>query len=219
MSNAATSNDSHTTAVTDESHTATADDSHISTDDSNMATVSALLEPDKPNLVKTSVSKTEVSKAVPDEVMLREIEQLELDNLHNFYNCKHKSCKVFSEEEEARQKLLKKRRMHHSWLEEKDLSYCKTTGIWWLIFSENQGIFCFLCRKHKTLNTQNSAAVFSSSPGTRYLKEALQEHEATKMHKAAVEAEMNQRVSLFHSQYEEKHAVHNDVLLNAFTVL
>lgn len=141
MSNAATSDDSHTTAVTDESHTATADDSHIST-------VSALLEPDKQNLAKTSVSKTEASKAVPDEVMLVEIEQLELDNLHNFYNCKHKSGKDFSDEEEARQKLLKKRRMHHSWLEEKDLSYYKTMGIWRLIFSENQGIFCFLCRKH-----------------------------------------------------------------------
>ena len=212
MSNVTTSDDSPTTAVTDGSHTATANDS-------NMVTVSALLEPDKQNSAKTSVSKTEVSKAVPDEVMLAEIEQLELDNLHNFYNCKHKSCKEFSEEEEARQKLSKKRRMHHSWLEEKDLSYCKTTGIWWLIFSENQGVFCFLCRKHKTLNTQNSAAVFSSSPGTRYRKEALREHAATKVHKAAVEAEMNQRVSLFHSQYEEKQAVRNDVLFNAFTAL
>ena len=69
-----------------------------------------------------------MSKAVPDEVMLTEIEQLELSNLHNFYNCKHKSCKEFSDEEEARQKLLKKRRMHHSWQEEKDLSYCKPRG-------------------------------------------------------------------------------------------
>ena len=217
MSNAATSDDSHTTAVTGDSLSATADDSHIAK--ANTATVSALVEPEKQNLAKTSAPKTEVSKAVPDEVMLTEIGQLELDNLHNFYNCKHKSCKEFSKEEEARQKLLKKRRMHHSWLEEKDLLYCKTTGIWWLIFSENQGVFCFLCRKHKTRNTQNSAAVFSSSPGTRYRKEALREHTATKMHKAAVEAEMNQRVSLFHSQYEEKQAVHNDVLFNAFTAL
>ena len=30
---------------------------------------------------------------------------------------------------------------------------------------------------------------------------------------------MNQRVSLFHSQYEEKHAVRNNVLFNAFTAL
>ena len=36
------------------------------------------------------------------------------------------------------------------------------------------------------------------------------------MQEAAVEAEMNQRVSMFHQQYEEKKAVRNDVLYNAF---
>ena len=58
----------------------------------------------KQNFAKTSVSKTEMSRTVPDEVMLTEIEQLELNNFHNFYNCKHKTCKEFSDEEEARQK-------------------------------------------------------------------------------------------------------------------
>ena len=48
-------------AVTGDSHTATGD-SHI-----------ALLEPEKQNLANTSVPNTEVSKAVPDEVMLTEI--------------------------------------------------------------------------------------------------------------------------------------------------
>lgn len=105
--------------------------------------------------------------------------------------------KGFSEGEEARQKLLKKRRIHHSWLEKKDLAYYKTTGFWWVLFLEHQGVYCFLCRKHKTLDTQNNAAVFSSSPGTRYQTEVLQEHAVTNMHKAAIEAEMNQRVSVF----------------------
>ena len=82
----------------------------MATDDSNTATVSAL--PEQQNLAKTSVPKTEVSKAVPEKVMFADIEQLELDNLHNFYNCKHKSCREFSKGEEARQKLLKKKRMH-----------------------------------------------------------------------------------------------------------
>lgn len=39
------------------------------------------------------------------------------------------------------------------------------------------------------------------------------------MHEAAVEAEMNHRVSMFHQQYEEKKAVRNDVLYNAFAAL
>ena len=44
-------------ADTDDSHTATVDDSHMATDDSNMTTVSALLEPERENLAKTSVPK------------------------------------------------------------------------------------------------------------------------------------------------------------------
>ena len=80
-------------------------------------------------------------------------------------------------------------------------------------------MFCFLCCKHKTLNTQNNAAVFSSTPRKRYRKEAIREHSSAKMHQAAVEVEMNQRVSMFHQQYEEKEAVRNDVLYNAFAAL
>ena len=160
-----------------------------------------------------------VSKAIADDIMLLEIEKCGLSNLHNYYECKQKSCKDFSEEEEARQKKLKKRRFHHSWVEERELAYDKTTGIWRLLFSENQDMFCFLCCKHKTLNTQNNAAVFSTTPSKRYRKEAIREHSSAKMHQAAVEAEMNQRVSMFHQQYEEKEAVRNDVLYNAFAAL
>lgn len=75
--------------------------------------------------------------------MLLEMERCGLANLHNYYECKQKSCKDFSEEEEGRQKKLKKRRFHHSWVEERELAYDNTTGIWWLLFSENQGMFFF----------------------------------------------------------------------------
>ena len=44
-------------ADTDDSHTATVDDSHMATDESNMATVSALLEPERENLATTGVPK------------------------------------------------------------------------------------------------------------------------------------------------------------------
>ena len=54
---------------------------------------------------------------------------------------------------------------------------------------------------------------------TRYRKEALREHAATKIHKAAIEAKMNQRVSLFQSQYKEQQTVRNNVFFNAFAAL
>lgn len=39
------------------------------------------------------------------------------------------------------------------------------------------------------------------------------------MHEAAVKAEMNQRVLMFHRQYEERETFHNDVLYNAFAAI
>lgn len=61
-----------------------------------------------------------VSKVIADDIMLLEIEKCGLSNLHNYYECKQKSCKDFSQEE-ARQKKLK-RRFHHSWVEERELA-------------------------------------------------------------------------------------------------
>ena len=40
-----------------------------------------------------------VFKAVAGDMMLSEIEKCELSNLHNYYECKKKSCKVFSQDE------------------------------------------------------------------------------------------------------------------------
>ena len=48
-----------------------------------------LLEPEKQNSAIASMPKSEVVKAVPDDVTFAPIEQMESANLHNFYNCKH----------------------------------------------------------------------------------------------------------------------------------
>ena len=48
-----------------------------------------LLEPEKQNSAIASMPKSEVAKAVPDDVTFAPIEQMESADLHNFYNCKH----------------------------------------------------------------------------------------------------------------------------------
>lgn len=48
-----------------------------------------LLEPEKQNSAIASMPKSEVAKAVPDDVTFVPIEQMESADLHNFYNCKH----------------------------------------------------------------------------------------------------------------------------------
>ena len=48
-----------------------------------------LLEPEKQNSAVVSMPKSEVAKAVPDDVTFAQIEQMESADLHNFFNCKH----------------------------------------------------------------------------------------------------------------------------------
>ena len=35
-----------------------------------------------------------------------------------------------------------------------NLTYSKSTGVNWLIYQEGHGMFCLLCRKHGTSNSQ-----------------------------------------------------------------
>eukprot|EP00062_Callorhinchus_milii_P023797 gi/632983046/ref/XP_007908454.1/ PREDICTED: zinc finger and BTB domain-containing protein 25 [Callorhinchus milii] len=108
---------------------------------------------------------------------------------HCHYKCRQINCE--------RVQLSYKRgdKFVHKWLSNKDLTYCERTGIYWLLYEEGQGMFCFLCRKHDTQNKQNKTKVFNGTPAVRYKKAALQVHAESQQHMAAVQAELNARAS------------------------
>lgn len=64
-------------------------------------------------------------------------------------------------------------KLQHSLLENKML-YCKTTNLWLAIFSEGEGLCCYLCRKHDTINTQKK--IFNKDPSKRIRLEAFTYH-------------------------------------------
>ena len=65
--------------------------------------------------------------------------------LHNYYLCKSSDCCTISPTDTLRSLKAK---FSHSWVTTKDLSFDKTSGLWWLVYEENKGMFCLLCRKH-----------------------------------------------------------------------
>lgn len=80
-------------------------------------------------------------------------------HVHHHDICETKcfeSSKSFCLTEKENKKTYK---LQHSWLENK-MSYCETTNLWWAIFSEGEGLYCYLCRKHDTMNTQNKTKDF-----------------------------------------------------------
>ena len=87
-----------------------------------------------------------------------------------------------------------------------------TWGLWSLIYKENDGMFCLLCRKHNTRNIRNNSDTWNATPSIRFRRSSIVEYFATKQHKDAVQSEMLQRVSPFQKEYEEKRDL-NDVML------
>ena len=128
-----------------------------------------------------------------------------------------KNCNKLSDAEVSR--FVSNRtqdRFVHSWLGDKSLSFCQTTGVYWLVYEEGQGMYCFLCKKHNTENSKNKSKVYNSTPSVRFKKSALKDHSTSQQHKDAIEAEMLSRVSQFHKEVTEKEKVKDAVLLNAF---
>ena len=81
-----------------------------------------------------------------------------------------------------------------------NMSYDKVTGIWWLVYVENLGMFCVLCKKH-----QSSSNAWTSIPCAKLLTDAILDHSNSKKHKECVEREKCFReYPLFKNKLTEK---------------
>ena len=169
------------------------------------------------NQAELGVPKEQPKNAVLEEI--RKIFPAGASNLHhhNYYTCGEQNCNKLYEAEVLRfLSNCTRDRFVHSWLGDESLSFCQTTGIFWLVYEEGQGMYCFLCKKHNTENAENKSKVYNSTPSVRFKKSALKDHSTSQQHKDAIEAEMLSLVSQFHKEVTEKEKVKDAVLLNAF---
>ena len=136
--------------------------------------------------------------------------------LHNNYLCKTSDCCSVSPADTLR---AGKTKFSHGWLSAKDLSFDKTTGLWWLVYEENKGMFCLLCRKHNLKGSRSKSDVWNVSPSVRLRREAVQDHLTTTQHKDAIKLEMMQRISTFQKQVNERNEVNESMLEKTFTAI
>lgn len=108
-------------------------------------------------------------------------------------------------------------KLQHSWLENK-MSYCETSNLWRAIFSEGEGLYCYLCRKHDTMNTQNKTKIFNKDPSKKIRPEAFTDHCKTVQHQNAI-SEMLQKVSFFQKEISEREKVTDEVLVKVFETI
>ena len=172
---------------------------------------------------------TNLAEVPPKEVKEQETNHLlkEIDKIfssedaafshrHNHYECQGKNCNGLSEKEVSRLSSRSRDKFAHSRLSDKSLSFCQTTGVFWLMYEEGQGMLCFLCKKHNTENKKKKSKAFNATPSVRFKKSAIKDQSASQQHKDAIEAEMLSCVSLFHKEITEKEKVKDTVLMNAF---
>ncbi|XP_067894594.1 uncharacterized protein [Heterodontus francisci] len=125
--------------------------------------------------------------------------------VHAHYKCHRVGCERVQPDYRRGDKFV------HKWLSDRDLTYCERTGVYWLLYEESQGMFCYLCRRHDTQNKQNKTKVFNGTPAVRYKKSALQVHAESQQHAAAVHAELAGRMSereIAEKEKEEGAALH-----------
>ena len=140
----------------------------------------------------------------------------ENSKLHNYYLCKSSDCCMISPMDPL-QSL--KAKFSHSWVSTKDLSFDKTSALWWLVYQENKGMFCLLCQKHNLKSSRSKSDVWNTTPSVQLCREAVQDHLTTTQHKEAIKLEMMQRVSTFQKQVNEKHEVNENVLEKTFAAI
>lgn len=75
---------------------------------------------------------------------------------------------------------------------------------WSICYMENHGFFCVLCKKHKMTNAQNKSQTFIETPSKRLKEDSLKTHMASTVHSSAIQADLLQRMSVFHQNYVEK---------------
>ena len=166
------------------------------------------------NAPRTSQFSSNV-KPVAAEEMLETLKTCFLGHtLHSSYNCQNKCMNLSPSELRSRKQL--KFKFNHNWLFA-DFTYCKQTGIHWLVFGEqSHGMLCILCNKHATQNLRNKSKTYSSQPTMRFWKLALEEHAASKQHHATITAEMLSRVSVLHQEYVNQVNSRDKLLSNVF---
>ena len=146
-----------------------------------------------------------------------------IEVIHHKAICGDKCYNVSTGEARRLKDLPGKEKFRHSWLMD-DISFCTSTGLWWLTYIEGKGMFCLLCRKHNTENAQNKKKIFNIAPSIRFRPATLREHvyvdrgctQKSQQHGSAISKEHLQRTSCFEMEIQKEKLHGDEGIIKAF---
>ena len=166
---------------------------------------------------------------IPQEEILSSLSRLDKQKgqIDTYYTCKEKDCHSLSDPSGGAFKFNKAStasgsRIHkfqHGWMFQRSENhdvYEPSTGVWWLAFQENVGMFCLLCRLHDTCTKRNKDYTWNIKPCVRMITQAIQLHFNSDMHCSAIEKEHLKQISPFQKEHESRKQCENEVLKKVF---
>ena len=140
-------------------------------------------------------------------------DEVSMKCLHSHYKCRER-CELSAADTLSCTKGKYTKKFCHQWIS-MNSSFDSTTGLYWLAYQENKGMFCMLCRKHGAV-AKNGSTTWNMEPSTKLRSDAIRDHMSSELHKVSVKKEMNQRVSQFPKQIDQREAVNIQVIEKAF---
>ena len=161
-----------------------------------------------------STRSTSTKPSVPDINATREMINVlfSVDEVvHSFYHCTETTCNY--------QKEKGKKTFDHAWMFRRDLTYDAATGLRWLLFIKEKGMYCLLCRLHQAKGKHNKSASYGMEPAVRFQTSALVEHCSGQKHQDSIAAEMLKRTLIFQEKLDERSLHRHEILYSAFMSL
>lgn len=173
-----------------------------SANDNKLRTTNSCTSTNPPPSINPETPKGAIQSSLDkdrEKVILRKL--FRDDHLHQHNHCGiNPSCQVAYPVKSTTDKMSK---FQHSTLSRPE-AYNKETGTWWLVFKENEGMFCLLCKKHDTRNENNRKKIFNEIPAVRCKPESVRVHADSPQHKLTIQLELLQRGSQFQHEIHDK---------------
>lgn len=96
---------------------------------------------------------------------------------YNYYECVEIIIIKFSEKEVLYFILSRSSdRFVYGWLVDKSIFFCKMIGLYWLVYEEGQGMYCFFCRKYNIENVKNKFKVYNFISSVYFKKLVIKDY-------------------------------------------
>lgn len=101
----------------------------------------------------------------------------------------------------------------HDWLLQSKW-FDDLTKFWWLIYVENEGMYCLLCKKHGSKDDS-----WAGFPCKKLVVDAIKDHRDSKKHDQCRKAELLSRSSTFQRDLDRREEVEISLIQKAFQVI